>query len=168
MTLPNWITLARLLLIVPMVYFLEVAGGDRWALAFFLAASLTDWVDGYLARKLKQTSVLGALLDPLADKILVTGALVGLVHQALVPAWTVTLVLGREFLVTGLRTAAINAGIVLSASMTGKIKTTLQMIAIALLLANLRPYGSWVWDLAVVMTLYSGGEYLWQTRRIWV
>ena len=168
MTLPNWITLARLLLIVPMVYFLEVAGGDRWALAFFLAASLTDWVDGYLARKLKQTSVLGALLDPLADKILVTGALVGLVHQALVPAWTVTLVLGREFLVTGLRTAAINAGIVLSASMTGKIKTTLQMIAFALLLANLRPYGSWVWDLAVVMTLYSGGEYLWQTRRIWV
>lgn len=168
MTLPNWITLARLLLIAPLVYFLEVAGGNVWALALFLVASATDWVDGYLARKWNQTSVLGALLDPLADKLLVTAALIGLVHQDMVPAWTVTLVLGREFLVTGLRTAAINAGIVMAAGMSGKIKTVLQMGAIALLLAGMQPYGTYAWDLAVLMTLYSGGEYLWQTRRIWV
>lgn len=168
MTIPNWITLARLLLIAPMVYFLEVSGGNAWALGLFLLASMTDWVDGYLARKWNQTSVLGALLDPLADKMLVTGALSGLVHQGLVPAWAVTLVLSREFLVTGLRTAAINAGIVLAAGMSGKVKTVLQMAAIAFLLAGIQPYGTWIWDLAVLMTLYSGGEYLWQTRRIWV
>lgn len=168
MTLPNWITLARLLLIPPMVYFLEAPGGNLWALFLFLVASLTDWVDGYLARRLNQKSVLGALLDPLADKILVTAALIGLVHQGLVPAWAVTIVLGREFLVTGLRTAAMNAGIVLAAGMSGKIKTVLQMLAIGFILAGLQPYGTWLWYLAVAMTLYSGGEYLWQTRRIWV
>ncbi|MNL69318.1 CDP-diacylglycerol--glycerol-3-phosphate 3-phosphatidyltransferase [compost metagenome] len=79
-----------------------------------------------------------------------------------------TLVLTREFLITGLRTAAINAGVVLAASWTGKVKTTLQMVAIAFLIAGIHPWGDWLWWAAIVMTAYSGLEYIWQTRRIWV
>lgn len=168
MTLPNLVTLIRLGLVPGLVYFLEVPGARLVALGFFLAASLTDWVDGYLARTLDQASALGALLDPLVDKVLVTAALLGLVHQALVPAWSVTLVLSREFLITGLRTAAINAGVVLAAGMSGKIKTVVQMVAIALILAGFPSWGLVAWWLALALTLYSGAEYLWQTRRIWV
>lgn len=171
MNLPNAITLARLVLIVPLAIALE-AGHAMWALAFFIVASGTDWVDGYLARKLNQTSALGALLDPLVDKILVTAALAGLTYQGVIPAWTMTVVLSREFLITGLRAAAINAGIVLSASIWGKLKTVTQMAAIILLLAS-SALPSWlaaakgVWWLAIAFTIGSGIEYLWQTRTIW-
>jgi len=166
--LPNLITLIRLGVVPGLVYFLEVKGGNGMALILFLAASLTDWVDGYLARKLNQTTALGALLDPLVDKVLVTAALLGLVAQGIVPAWSVTLVLTREFLITGLRTAAMSAKILLAASWTGKTKTVVQMIAISLLLANIQPYGTYAWWAAIVLTAYSGIEYLWQTRRLWV
>ncbi len=168
MNLPNLITLLRLGIVPGLVYFLEVTGGNRIALVLFLIASMTDWVDGYLARKLNQTTALGALLDPLVDKVLVTAALLGLVAQDLVPAWSVTLVLTREFLITGLRTAAMSANILLAASWTGKTKTVLQMTAIALLLAGIQPYGTYAWWAAIVLTAYSGIEYLWQTRRLWV
>lgn len=168
MTLANLITLVRLGLVPFLVYFLEVSPTSRAALALFLVASLTDWVDGYIARRFNQTSNLGALLDPLVDKVLVTAAIVGLARHGVISAWSVTLVLTREFLITGLRTAAINAGVVLAASWTGKVKTTLQMTAIALLLAGIHPWGDWLWWAAIVMTAYSGLEYLWQTRRIWV
>lgn len=168
MNLPNVITLIRLAVVPALVYYLEVKGGNGIALILFLAASLTDWVDGYLARKLNQTTALGALLDPLVDKVLVTAALLGLVAQDLVPAWSVTLVLTREFLITGLRTAAMSANILLAASWTGKTKTVVQMTAISLLLANLEPYGTYAWWAAILLTAYSGIEYLWQTRRLWV
>jgi CDP-diacylglycerol--glycerol-3-phosphate 3-phosphatidyltransferase len=148
MTLPNGITLTRLALVIPLAVALE-GGHNLWALGIFLLGAGTDWIDGYLARKLNQTSNLGALLDPLVDKVLVTSALAGLTYQGLIPAWTVTVVLSREFLITGLRTAAMSAGIVLAASWWGKLKTTTQMIAIAL------------------FTIGSGAEYLWQTRSIW-
>lgn len=168
MTLPNTITLIRLGLVPGLVYFLGVKGGNGIALGLFLVASMTDWVDGYLARKLNQTTALGALLDPLVDKVLVTAALLGLVAQDLIPAWSVTLVLTREFLITGLRTAAMSANIVLAASWSGKTKTVLQMVAISLLLAGFEPYATYMWWLAILMTAYSGIEYLWQTRRLWV
>lgn len=171
MTLPNAITLARLLLIIPLAIALE-GKHNLVALALFAIASGTDWVDGYLARKLNQTSALGALLDPLVDKILVTAALAGLAFQGLVPAWTVTVVLSREFLITGLRTAAMNAGILLPASWWGKVKTTTQMLAILLLLSldwlpALRPVADGMWGVAILVTIGSGVEYLWQTRGIW-
>lgn len=168
MTLPNVITLVRLGAVPALVYFLGVKGGNGIALGIFLAASMTDWVDGYLARKLNQTTALGALLDPLVDKVLVTAALLGLVSQGLIPAWSVTLVLTREFLITGLRTAAMSANIVLAASWSGKFKTVLQMVAISLLLAGMEPYATYAWWAAILMTAYSGIEYLWQTRRLWV
>ncbi len=171
MTLPNVITLVRLALIIPLAIALE-GGHAMWALGLFAFASGTDWVDGYLARKLNQTSALGALLDPLVDKILVTAALAGLTYQGVIPAWTVTVVLSREFLITGLRAAAINAGIVLSASIWGKLKTVTQMVAIVLLLASdalpaLMPVSQGIWWLAIAFTIGSGIEYLWQTRNIW-
>lgn len=171
MTIPNAITLARLALIVPLAIALE-GGHAMWALGLFAFASGTDWVDGYLARKLNQTSALGALLDPLVDKILVTAALAGLTYQGVIPAWSVTVVLSREFLITGLRAAAINAGIVLSASIWGKLKTVTQMAAILLLLASSAmptwmPVAQGIWWAAIVFTIGSGLEYLWQTRRIW-
>jgi CDP-diacylglycerol--glycerol-3-phosphate 3-phosphatidyltransferase len=171
MTIPNAITLARLALIVPLAIALE-GGYTLWALGLFAFASGTDWIDGYLARKLNQTSALGALLDPLVDKILVTTALAGLTYQGVIPAWSVTLVLSREFLITGLRAAAINAGIVLSASLWGKLKTVTQMAAILALLAagtllELTPFAQGLWWAAVLFTLGSGIEYLWQTRNIW-
>lgn len=168
MNLPNLLTLLRLGLVPFVVFFLESPGHNLAALICFLIASATDWVDGYLARRFNQITPLGSLLDPLADKVLVTAALLGLVHQGLVPAWSVTVVLTREFLITGLRTAAINAGIVLSASMSGKIKTVVQMGAIALMLVGFVAWGQGVWWGAIAVTIYSGVEYLWQTRRIWV
>lgn len=171
MTLPNWITLARLALIVPLAIALE-GGHNVWALAIFAIAAGTDWIDGYLARKLNQTSALGALLDPLVDKILVTTALAGLTFQGVIPAWSVTLVLSREFLITGLRAAAINAGIILSASIWGKLKTVMQMLAIISLLAIgalpvLTTSAKGLWWAAILFTIGSGVEYLWQTRSIW-
>ncbi len=171
MTLPNWITLARFVLIIPLAIALE-GGHNVWALAIFAFASGTDWVDGYLARKLNQVTPLGALLDPLVDKILITAALAGLTYQGVIPAWTVTLVLSREFLITGLRTAAISAGILLSASWWGKLKTVTQMLAIILLLAvgsfpNLNAVAQGIWWAAMLFTIGSGVEYLWQTRTLW-
>lgn len=171
MTLPNAITLARLVLIVPLAIALE-AGNYAWALGLFVFAAGTDWVDGYLARKLDQITALGSLLDPLVDKILVTTALAGLTFQGVIPAWTVTVVLSREFLITGLRSAAMSAGIVLAASWWGKVKAATQMVAIALLLASdvlpaLTPIAHGLWWAAIVFTIGSGIEYLWQTRSIW-
>jgi CDP-diacylglycerol--glycerol-3-phosphate 3-phosphatidyltransferase len=168
MTLPNLLTLLRLGLVPVVVLGLEWPGHTILALVGFAIASGTDWIDGYLARKLNQVTALGSLLDPLADKVLVTAALLGMVHLALIPAWSVTVVLSREFLITGLRTAAINKGIVLSASMSGKIKTVLQMAAIIALLVGWMPLGTALWWAAVAVTIYSGVEYLWQTRGIWV
>lgn len=169
MNLPNLITLARLGLVPFFVWGLET--GHAWlACGIFVVASLTDWVDGYLARTLKQTTALGSLLDPLADKVLVAAALVGLVLHDQVPAWSVTLVLSREFLITGLRTAAMHAGVVLAAGMSGKIKTVLQMVAITGLLVpvpTVQGYATWVWWAALVVTVYSAIAYLWQTRGIW-
>ena len=180
MNLPNWITLSRLLLTVPFLVLLELPGMGWWALGLFVFASATDFVDGYLARKLNQVTALGALLDPLVDKVLVTGALVALAAKGAVPAWSVTLILFREFLVTGLRTLEASHGVVLSAGMLGKIKPVLQMIAIGVLLFALDPSGRGltagvfatiglaVYWLAVAMTFISGAQYLWAGKHLLV
>ncbi|MNS38942.1 CDP-diacylglycerol--glycerol-3-phosphate 3-phosphatidyltransferase [compost metagenome] len=176
MNLPNWITLSRLLLAVPFLIVLELPGREWWALGIFIVASCTDFIDGYLARKLNLETSLGALLDPLVDKVLVTGALIALASRGAVPAWSVTLILFREFLVTGLRTLEAQRGIVLSAGMLGKLKTVLQMVAICFLLYALNPTGPgltthvfgtigvWLYWAAVVMTFISGAQYLWAGR----
>ncbi|MGE5708308.1 MAG: CDP-diacylglycerol--glycerol-3-phosphate 3-phosphatidyltransferase [Bacteroidota bacterium] len=166
MNVPNLVTFLRLLLVPVFILFFE-QGNLPVALGVFLVASLTDWVDGTLARKLNQCTALGAMLDPLVDKVLVTAALVGLSARGWVPAWTVTLILAREFLITGLRTAAADQGISIPASIWGKAKTFTQLAAIACFLYPLPTVAQPLYWLAVALTIYSGGEYLYRTRAIW-
>jgi CDP-diacylglycerol---glycerol-3-phosphate 3-phosphatidyltransferase len=140
--LPNYLSLARIFL-VPLLVVVLLApisedwfGAQRYALAIgiFLAASLTDILDGHLARRRNQVSKLGALLDPIADKLLVSAALIVLVEKHLAPAWAVAIILGREFAVTGLRSIAATEGLVISAQKAGKIKMWAQCVAIVSLL----------------------------------
>ena len=130
MNLPNYITLARIILVPLLVVILLTPLAEEWfgissyalAIGIFLAASLTDILDGHLARRRNQVSNLGKLLDPIADKLLVSAALIVLVEKHLAPAWTVVIILGREFIITGLRSIAVNEGIVIQAQLSGKIK----------------------------------------------
>ena len=142
MNLPNYLTLARIILVPLLVVILltplaeDYFGISSYALAIgiFLAASLTDILDGHLARRRNQVSNIGRLLDPLADKLLVSAALIVLVEKHLAPAWAVVIILGREFIITGLRSIAVNEGIVIGAQISGKIKMWAQCVAIVALL----------------------------------
>ena len=146
MNLPNALTLGRIFLVPLLVVVLltkfevpQVFGVRKELLgaAIFGLASLTDWLDGYLARRRKQVTALGQLMDPLADKLLITAALVSLVQMDLAPAWMVAVVLGREFAVTVLRSLAHSRGISIPASPLGKFKMASQVTAVLLLiLAN--------------------------------
>ncbi|MBX7156758.1 MAG: CDP-diacylglycerol--glycerol-3-phosphate 3-phosphatidyltransferase [Verrucomicrobiae bacterium] len=139
MNIPNQITIARLILTLLFVVAISYESSFQAIITFsiFVIASLTDWLDGYLARKWNQTTDLGKLLDPLADKILVTSALFFLVYVDMVPVWMAILMVSREFLITGLRLIATAKGVVLAAERTGKHKTISQIVAILLALAYL-------------------------------
>ena len=130
MNLPNSITLARLGLTIVYVITASQSGiAAAWiTLAAFVVAATTDWLDGYLARKLNLVTALGKLLDPLVDKILVCAAFVHLTVEHLCPMWVTILIIGREFLVTGLRQIAVERGVVMAADRWGKLKTIFQMI----------------------------------------
>jgi CDP-diacylglycerol--glycerol-3-phosphate 3-phosphatidyltransferase len=124
---------------VLMVFLLAgIPSGDIVALAVFVVAAASDWLDGYLARRRHQTSIMGAFLDPLADKLLVTAALVSLVDLGVLSAWVAMVVIARELAVTGLRMVAAARSVVISASGWGKIKTASQMAAIAALIVERR------------------------------
>ena len=143
MNLPNALTLARIFLVPLLVVVLltkfegpVILGVKKELLgaAIFGLASLTDWLDGYLARRRKQVTALGQLMDPLADKLLITAALVSLVQMDRAPAWMVAVVLGREFAVTVLRSLAHSRGVPIAASPLGKFKMVSQVVAILLLI----------------------------------
>ena len=142
MNLPNYLTLGRIIIVPLLVVVLLTPVAEAWfgissyalAIAIFLVASLTDILDGHLARRRNQVSNLGKLLDPIADKLLVSAALIVLVEKHLAPAWTVVIILGREFIVTGLRSIAATEGIVIQAQNVGKIKMWAQCVAIVALL----------------------------------
>ncbi|MDQ3799752.1 MAG: CDP-diacylglycerol--glycerol-3-phosphate 3-phosphatidyltransferase [Acidobacteriota bacterium] len=142
MNLPNYLTLARIVLVPLLVVILLTPFADEWfgvssyalAIAIFLAASITDILDGHLARRRNQVSNFGKLLDPIADKLLVSAALIVLVEKHLAPAWAVVVILGREFIITGLRSVAASEGIVMAAQKSGKIKMWAQCVAIVALL----------------------------------
>ena len=142
MNLPNYLSLARIIVVPLLVVVLLTPFAEDWfgvssyalAIAIFLAASLTDILDGHLARRRNQVSKLGKLLDPIADKLLISAALIVLVEKHLAPAWAVVVILGREFVVTGLRSIAATEGIVISAQTVGKIKMWAQCVAIVSLL----------------------------------
>jgi len=139
MNLPNKITVARLVLSALFVIAasLETVWAAWIALISFSLAAISDFLDGYLARKLNLVTSLGKLLDPLADKILVCSAFVILSSQGLCPAWVTCLILGREFLITGLRQIAVEKGAVMAADNLGKWKTTLQLVFIITCLSHL-------------------------------
>jgi CDP-diacylglycerol--glycerol-3-phosphate 3-phosphatidyltransferase len=143
MNLPNALTLGRIFLVPLLVVVLLTKFEGRLILgvreelvgaAIFGLASLTDWLDGYLARRRKQVTTLGQLMDPLADKLLITAALLSLVQMGRAPAWMVLVILGREFAVTVLRGVAYARGVVIAASPLGKFKMVSQVIAILLLI----------------------------------
>jgi CDP-diacylglycerol--glycerol-3-phosphate 3-phosphatidyltransferase len=163
------LSLARILAVPALVLLLQSDDPmmNLGALAVFIAAAATDFFDGMMARKLGISTTFGKFLDPLADKILVCSTLVMLVHLDRVPAWAVILILAREFMVTGLRAVAADEGIVLAADKLGKLKTALQLTAIALLIVwhplggfDPVPSGIALFYLAVIITVYSGWNYL--------
>jgi len=175
MNLPNRLTLTRLLLIP---VFLLVASmkyhyADFIAAAVFVLGASTDGLDGYIARKNKQVTLLGKFMDPLADKILVSAALIVLVEMGRLSGWIAVVIISREFAVTGLRAIAAAEGVVISASSLGKIKTITQIVAIVAMfirdfpfsLIHL-PFGAIAMALAVVFTIWSGLDYFASTWKL--
>ncbi len=138
MNLPNKITLVRIFLvpIFIIVMFLPIPYVNLIAFLVFIVASITDFIDGRLARSRNLVTNFGKFLDPLADKLLVTAALIALVGQDKLPSWIATVIIAREFIVTGIRLIASNEGRVIAASIWGKMKTVTQIIAISLLLLD--------------------------------
>ena len=166
MTLATKITLVRIACIPVYMVFMYLSGGtfNMWmmiALALFILASLTDYVDGNIARKRNQVTDLGKFLDPLADKLLVLAAMLMFCQWNLLPAWALMIVLTREFAVTGLRLVAVGKGKVIAAGWSGKVKTACTMVGLCIMMAF--PANIWL-DMAVtavivITTLYSGVEY---------
>ena len=141
MNLPNKLTLMRVIMIPFFIVFLlvPITPYNNWiALAIFVIASLTDFLDGYIARKYKLVTNFGKFMDPLADKLLVCSALICLVELEKIPAWMVILIIAREFIISGFRLIASDNGIVIAASYWGKFKTTFQMIMVVVLMLNIQ------------------------------
>ena len=173
MNLPNKLTLLRIILIP--VFIVVLMRESYFASAgIFIAASATDALDGHIARKYNLITNFGKIMDPLADKLLVTSALVCLVELSQVPGWMVIVILAREFIITGLRAVAAGDGVIIAAGKSGKLKTVLQMTALAIILLQNWPFalftdldvGRIVLWAAVVMTIYSGVEYIVKNKKV--
>lgn len=179
MNLPNKLTLSRILATPVFLFFLvpgwfgQFLGLDQWgryaAAAIFVLASITDLLDGMIARKQNSVSELGKFLDPIADKLLVTTALVAMVMTDNLSVWAVAIIISREFIVTGIRVVAAGQGIVIAAGKLGKIKTIFQIIAIVAILIHdfpvslilpWLPVGDICMAIAVVLTVVSGIDYV--------
>jgi len=172
LNLPNWITVFRILLIPVFMTLLlgAVDNGAALAAVVFALAAASDSLDGYFARRRRQTTVLGAFLDPLADKLLVTAALLALIELNKLSAWVAMVIIAREFAVSGLRMVAAAESVIIPASQWGKIKTASQMLAIMALILEVpgellgRSSGWWLLMLAVVLTVLSGVDYFLNAR----
>ncbi len=179
MNLPNKLTLSRILATPVFLFFLvpgwfgQFLGLDQWgryaAAAIFVLASITDLLDGMIARKQNSVSELGKFLDPIADKLMVTTALVAMVMTDNLSVWAVVIIISREFIVTGIRVVAAGQGIVIAAGKLGKIKTIFQIIAIVAILIHdfpvslilpWLPVGDICMAIAVVLTVVSGIDYV--------
>ncbi len=176
LNLPNTLALFRIALAPLMLWFLLERDSsvfaswhpswlDYFAGLIFVLASVTDFFDGYIARKWDQMTKLGAILDPLADKMLMLAGFIGLMIIDRASAWAVFLILSREFFITGLRVVAVSEGKSVASTMAGKVKTVVQMIAIGFLIMNW-PFATTLLWIAVILTLYSGKEYLRDNKKI--
>lgn len=171
--LPNALTLLRIVLVPLLVVVLLTEIPDRqfWALGIFLVAAFTDFLDGVVARRTKNITVTGAMLDPIADKLLMSAAFISLVELGLAPSWMVACIVGREFAVSALRMVALEHGHPISANVLGKVKTVTQVVCVALLILG-KKLGAWMilgevalW-VALAMTLASMAVYFWQNRAV--
>jgi len=170
LNVPNVLTLLRILLVPVLVAVLVQEGGglDEVAAAVFILASFTDALDGWIARRQKSVTTFGKLMDPLADKLLVTAALVSLVQLGRVSAWVAMVIIAREFAVTGLRQLAMEHGEVIPASIWGKIKTVFQ-VAMVLVLIIVDGSPLWVDSLVwvtMIITVISGADYFFGFRSL--
>lgn len=163
LTTASKITLLRILLIpvVLVLMYAQFSGHMYWALAVFIIASVSDFVDGYIARHYDQVSNFGKFLDPLADKMLVLSVMCVFVDWGKMPAWALIIVLVREFAVTGLRLVAVEGGKVIAAAWSGKIKTASTMAALIIMMLPFTPdrLNLICWLIIVATTVYSGIEY---------
>jgi CDP-diacylglycerol---glycerol-3-phosphate 3-phosphatidyltransferase len=193
--IPNILTLLRIAAIPILVILLlphwgpggrveaQSLGAGFWAAALFALASITDWLDGYLARRMGIVTVFGKFLDPIADKLIVMAVLIMLLPYGQIPAWMVLIILGREIIITGLRGIASTEGIVIPASELGKFKTIFQIVAILALLlhydyhwffsvnhpyllVNMYRVGMFYLWIATIITIWSGVDYLWKFMRV--
>ena len=174
MNLPNKLTIGRMIA-VPFFIAAYLLGYYPVALVIFIAASFTDFLDGKIARSQNLVTNFGKIMDPLADKILVYSALCLFIEADIIQAWMLIIILAREFIVAGMRTVAASEGTVLAAGMSGKIKTVLQMVAVIVyLFASCLTYsmdtammvGDVIFYASLVMTVYSGAEYVWNNRSV--
>ncbi len=171
LNLPNFLASLRILL-APLMFWIilnpklftengfDITWNYYFASLLFVLASATDFFDGFIAREWDQKTMLGAILDPLADKMLTLAAFLGLMMIGEASAWAIYIIIVRELFITGIRTVAVSEGLEVKASWAGKVKTVAQMIAIGFLLMHW-PFGSALLWFAVFLTLYSGFEYLW-------
>jgi CDP-diacylglycerol--glycerol-3-phosphate 3-phosphatidyltransferase len=175
MNLANKLTVGRIFLVPVFLFFVltKIEYGVYIATFIFIIAASTDGLDGYIARTRNQITKLGKFIDPLADKLLVTAALVSLVEMNRISTWVAMIIIGREFAITGLRVIAASEGIVISASKLGKIKTVTQIVAIVSILLNdfpfnlvHIPFGSIIMALAVFFTILSGVDYFYKGREL--
>ena len=169
MNTANKLTMLRVVMIPAfmLVLYLGVPGANYWALAIFVIASLTDWLDGYIARNYNQTTDFGKFMDPLADKCLVTAAMLWFVEIGQMPAWALLIVIIREFAVSGLRMQAAATGRVIAAGWSGKVKTASTMVCIVLMFLPIPAILNTicVWVIALT-TLYSGVEYFMKNKDV--
>ena len=185
MNLPNKLTIFRVILILPFVllllggyhqwgWFVTAFGGilkyvDYIALGIFIVASLTDLIDGKIARKYNLVTNFGKFMDPLADKLLVCAALIALTEMGRIPSWVVIVIISREFIINGFRTIAADNGVVIAASYWGKFKTTFQMIMVCLMIANIEALNvvtAIIMWIALVLTVVSLVDYLWKNKDV--
>lgn len=168
MNIANKLTLARMIMVpffLVAVYFEKDSQVLPISAIIFAVASFTDFLDGYLARKYNLITDFGKFMDPLADKVLVVAALAVLVEMNLIPAWMIVLIITREYAVSILRAIAANTGQVIAASQGGKAKTVSQIIAVLMLLLNIK-YGIYVMWIAVILTFVSGMDYLMKNKKL--
>ena len=174
MNTPNKLTVLRMIMVPFFVLFMLTGlGGEasKWiSLATFVVASTTDWLDGYLARKLNLVTNFGKFMDPLADKLLVCSAMICLIETGKLAAWIVIVIIAREFIISGFRLIAVENGVVIAANYWGKFKTVAQMIMIILLIADIGGvFGIletiFVW-LSVALTIVSLVAYIWQNENV--
>ena len=174
MNTPNKLTVARMIIVPFLVVFLLTGwGGDanRYiSLALFVVASVTDWFDGYLARKNNLVTNFGKFMDPLADKLLVCSAMICMIELNRLPTWFVIIIIGREFIISGFRLIAAENGIVIAANYWGKFKTASQMIMIILLILHFDGIfvtleQLFIW-LSLALTIISLITYIWQNKSV--